>query len=229
MLMQLYAFTIIKLLNWILLLLLLNMINLKNLSLNPNAMHLEKNIDKIDGELFTNPYFANHIELLSKIREELDVFIAELMMEQIVDKINEELFTNPYFADSTELSSKQREYLDSLIAKLIAETIIDWNIMISARSDAISLLEKGMVKIGWNILLTKLFELKQKDDIINSLQKENEDLKDKIYLLEQQINKLLPQPEIVTEPIKKEYKNCKRCLDKHTSENELCDECIKNT
>ena len=28
-------------------------------------------------------------------------------------------------------------------------------------------------------------------------------------------------------PIKKEYKNCKRCLDKHTSENELCDECIK--
>ena len=59
------------------------------------------------------------------------------------------------------------------------------------------------------------------------LLEENKDLKDKIYLLEQQINKLLP--EIVTDTIKKEYKNCKRCLDKYTSENELCDDCyIKN-
>jgi hypothetical protein len=78
---------------------------------------------------------------------------------------------------------------------------------------------------------------------IIKLRKENEYLKQQLtsetdrlqkeYQLLLEENKLLKKEniviqEIVTEPIKKEYKNCKRCLDKHTSENELCDDCIKN-
>jgi hypothetical protein len=95
------------------------------------------------------------------------------------------------------------------------------------------------------------------DDEIIKLRKENEALKQQLtseterlqkeYQLLLEENKLLKKEnkflkkenkllkkeniviqEIVTEPIKKEYKNCKRCLDKHTSENELCDDCVKN-
>ena len=73
------------------------------------------------------------------------------------------------------------------------------------------------------------------DDEIIKLIKENESLKQQLaseterlqkeYQLLLEENKLKKENIVIPE-IKKEYKNCKRCLDKHTSENELCDECI---